>query len=218
MLFYRYDALYIAQALEKEGIFPTKIQNGSSIIMMTIKGIGVRFIDSFSFLPRPLRYLALDFKLPEDERKGHFPYLFNTRDNQDYVGGVPGKDSFGFAEMNEKDKCEFAKWHDEQVRTAVEWRLKTEIVQYCRQDTRVLAKCLISMRANFWEKSGGLDCFDFPTMASASITALQFKFLPADTIGIVPLHGYGGRGLQSKVALEYLAWYGATFDVEVQVL
>ena len=185
--------------------------------MLAIKGIGVRFIDSFSFLPRALKYLGDDFKLPKEDRKGYFPHLFNTPQNQDYSGRIPDRDFFGYRELHEKEKGEFDAWYDQQIQEDKVWTLKTEIIKYCQQDTRVLAKCLINVRSNFADKCGDLDCFDFPTMASAAITALQYKFLPKDTIGIAPLEGYGGRGLQSKVALEYLAWYAATFSVDVQV-
>ena len=98
------------KALESENHFPSKIQNGSSIILIEIKGIGVRFLDSFSFLPRALKHLGEHFKVPLDMRKGYFPHCFNVRENQNYVGVLPAKEMYGFAEMSTKEKAQFDKW------------------------------------------------------------------------------------------------------------
>ena len=181
------------EALEHEGHFCEKIQNGSSLIMLSIKGINVRFIDSFSFLPRALKFLGDDFKLAKEDRKGYFPHLFNTLEHQEYSGPIPARHFFGYTELTDKEKMQFDTWYEVQLDRV--WSFRLEIVKYCKQDTRVLAKCLVSMRANFQDKTDGLDCFEYPTMASATMAALQVKFLPKDTIGIVPLHGYGGRDL-----------------------
>ncbi|GAU89853.1 hypothetical protein RvY_02355 [Ramazzottius varieornatus] len=181
------------------------MQNGSSLIMLSIRGIGVRFIDSFSFLPRALKLLGDDFKLPQEEREGYFPHLFNTLENQEYSGRIPERHYFGYSQLHDNEKKAFDAWYEEQVQSNVVWHSRTEIIKYCQQDTRVLARCLNIFRRNFAEKCDELDCFEFPTMASAAITALQAKFLPENTIGIVPLEGYGGRGFHSKVRLEYLA-------------
>lgn len=106
----RYDSLYICKALESENHFPSKIQNGSTIILIEVKGLGVRFLDSFSFLPRSLKSLGEDFRLPLEMRKGYFPHIFNIRDNQEYVGVLPLKETYGYKDMKGKEKAQFDVW------------------------------------------------------------------------------------------------------------
>ena len=110
------------------------------------------------------------------------------------------------------------RYGEESERIGHNWSLREQIIAYNRQDTRVLAQCLIITRKNFKEKTGGLDCFAYPTMASASINAIQYKFLSKKSIGLIPLGGYGSRGLQSNKALEFLAYRQALIDSEIQTV
>ena len=43
-------------------------------------------------------------------RKGYFPHCFNVRENQNYVGVLPAKEMYGFAEMSMKEKAQFDEW------------------------------------------------------------------------------------------------------------
>ena len=51
----------------------------------------VKILDSLNYLPFPLSALPKAFGLPET--KGHFPYLFNTAANLNYIGPMPAAKS-----------------------------------------------------------------------------------------------------------------------------
>lgn len=73
--------------LLQQGTAPEIIPNGSMIMALTHKGLDIRVIDSLNFLPMPLSKLPACFGL--SELKGFFPHIFNTRENQSYVGPHP---------------------------------------------------------------------------------------------------------------------------------
>lgn len=81
-----YDSHFVLQWLYKQNCFPEIIWSGNKI-MSAVCG-NVRLIDSFNFLPMPLAALPKTFNLNE-LKKGHFPHLFNTPENQSYVGKIP---------------------------------------------------------------------------------------------------------------------------------
>ena len=52
--------------------------------------LNIKVIDSFNHLPMALSKLSGGFSLTEI-KKGYFPHLFNTVENQTYVGPYPDK-------------------------------------------------------------------------------------------------------------------------------
>jgi len=86
-----FDNYPILNALiDYHGVRPDKIlYNGSNIIYMHVaKTLDLTFLDSISFIGMPL------YKIPEcfgfeELRKGYFPHLFNTVENQTYQGPYP---------------------------------------------------------------------------------------------------------------------------------
>lgn len=212
----RYDSILLCNALEKQGRWVKKLQNGSNIIMMEIRQLNVKFIDSFSFLPRPLRCLPKDFDIAEE--KGHFPFLFNTLANESYVGPLPSKEFYNYERMDEREKAAFDQWFEpERIAVGNNWNLMERLGFYCIQDVNVLAKCLRVVRTELLEITG-LDVFKFPTSASSCITALQYRFLPPKSVGIVPMGGYGGKGNVSRKSLEWLAYVRETESLEIQTM
>jgi len=57
----------------------------------------LRFLDSESYLPMPLRKLPEAFRL--STYKSWFPHYFNTKANLDYVGPIPDIKYYGADEM-----------------------------------------------------------------------------------------------------------------------
>lgn len=76
--------------IDHHGVVPDKIlYNGSKIIYMHVaKGLDLTFLDSLNFLGMRLSKLPGCFDLNE-LCKGYFPHLFNTSENQHYVGPYP---------------------------------------------------------------------------------------------------------------------------------
>ncbi|XP_034645440.1 uncharacterized protein LOC117887198 [Trachemys scripta elegans] len=74
-----YDAYFIVRQLLKEKMGLELITQGSKLMCVEIKALGIRFIDSLNFLPMKLS------KLPQvmgfEGCKGYFPHFFNTLEN-----------------------------------------------------------------------------------------------------------------------------------------
>lgn len=71
-------------------------------------------LDSLNFLTMPLKGLTDMFKL--DCAKTNFPHLFNTPENQAYVGSIPHIKYYEVHRYSEKDLRGFMPWYFQQVR------------------------------------------------------------------------------------------------------
>ena len=61
--------------------------------VLSFRSGSFKFIDSLCFLPLPLAAFPTTFNRTE-LKKGFFPHLFNTPDNQQYVGRIPDLEFF----------------------------------------------------------------------------------------------------------------------------
>jgi len=67
------------------------------------------------------------------QEKGMFPYLFNTRSNQDYVGPIPNISYYGFENMKSEAQKELLKWWTEKsLDPEYVFDMRKEILQYCK--------------------------------------------------------------------------------------
>ena len=83
--------------------------------VLSFKSGPLKFIDSLCFLPTPRASFPSTFNLTE-LKKGFFPHLFNTPDNQQYVGRIPDLEFYLPDGMMAKKKEELTRWHADQVR------------------------------------------------------------------------------------------------------
>ena len=105
--------MFILQQLFKEHRSVTnQINVGSKVLSLTSGKL--KFIDSLCFLPFPLNSFSDTFGLNE-LKKGFFPHLFNTLENQEYEGPMPPSDTYDPDGMSAKTKAEFERWYKEQV-------------------------------------------------------------------------------------------------------
>jgi hypothetical protein len=82
-----YDVQFILNYLvHTVCIKPSVILNGSKILCLDV--CGIKFIDSYNFLPSALAKMPVAFGLSE-LKKGYFPHFFNTAENQHYMGPYP---------------------------------------------------------------------------------------------------------------------------------
>ena len=65
----------------------------------------IKFIDSISFLPFPLRKLSSACGLTA--AKVWYPHYFNTQENLDYVGSIHDPSHYGIDEMSAGERREF---------------------------------------------------------------------------------------------------------------
>lgn len=101
------------------------------------------FRDSMLHIRGSLANLARDFFGDELElRKGHFPHLFNTIENYDYIGPLPAKSFFDLSMVikTQSQLDEFNTWYEE--RRLVPWNFQHELVEYCRNDVLILAELM----------------------------------------------------------------------------
>jgi hypothetical protein len=89
---------------------PEIIMNGQKIMCMTVEHM--KFIDSISFLPFPLRKLAGAFGLSAS--KSWYPHYFNTKENLNYIGPIPDITCYGADQMSTAERTEFLEWYEGQ--------------------------------------------------------------------------------------------------------
>ena len=110
---------------------------------MELKIGNVMFRDSMLMSPGSLAGLAKDYFGEESGiRKGHFPHLFNTVENQNYKGPIPAKEYYDmrFIAKDKKAIDDFNSWYAEQ---SGEWDLQHEMLEYCKNDVKVLAAIML---------------------------------------------------------------------------
>lgn len=115
--------------LLKQGTTPEVVPNGSMLMSILHKSLDIRVIDSLNFLPMPLSKLPSCFGLTE-LKKGYFPHLFNTRENQLYVGPLPDSKYYSPDSMSEPARQAFMLWHEEHKESVFDFQ--KEMLSYCR--------------------------------------------------------------------------------------
>lgn len=113
----------------QQGYTPEVIPNGSMLMAITLKRLGLRVIDSLNFLPMALSKLPACFGLSE-LKKGYFPHLFNTRENQTYVGPLPDPRFYGPDTMSPAAHKAFMAWHKEHEQDVFDFQ--QEMYTYCK--------------------------------------------------------------------------------------
>ena len=117
----------------------TQICIGTKVL--SLKSGNLTFKDSLCFLPFSLAFFSSTFDIKE-HKKGFFPHLFNTMENQGYEGPIPDSRFYDPDGMSEDKKKEFLRWYEEQKR--LEWtegyvfHLRHEMEQYCISDVKLL--------------------------------------------------------------------------------
>ena len=117
---------------------------GNRIMGVTTKN-HIHFYDSLNHLPGSLAKLAKDFKVKgangEELTKGFFPHLFNTPENQNYVGPIPSLEYFDltFSARSLNEIEELKEWHSS---FEGEYNFKEQLLFYNYQDVYILAEIM----------------------------------------------------------------------------
>jgi hypothetical protein len=154
---------------------PFVIFAGQKIMYMAIKELNVRFIDSLSFITRPLKVFPKIFG-EKELKKGYFPHWFNTKQNWTYIGDMPPKEEFRCDSFNEKDRADFLEWYDEKVKSGYVWNHKKEMEEYCISDVDILRKCCIKFR-QLYLSIASIDPFQYLTIASVCMAIFKYHFI-----------------------------------------
>lgn len=154
---------------------PFVIFNGSKINYMSIKELNIRFIDSLSFITRPLKDFPKIFG-EKELKKGYFPHWFNTKEHWDYIGEMPDASYFKYNSFKEKSRNDFIKWYDDKVKNNYIWNQKKEMKEYCISDVDILRKCCIKFRQLYIDV-GDIDPFQYLTIASVCMSIYKYHFV-----------------------------------------
>ena len=197
-----FDGIFIINELyQQQREVINQLTVGAKVLSFTSGPL--KFIDSLSFLPMPLASFPATFNLSE-LKKGFFPHLFNTPENQQYVGRIPDLEFYDPDSMMSSKKEELINWHVEQVRRNVQFNFKEELISYCQSDVQLLKLGCQAFQQEFKREAGFNPMEKCFTIASACNLYWRKCHLERNTIAVEPLHGW--RGAQVNHSLMALQW------------
>ena len=172
-----YDYRFIIRWIYDNTIYkPFIIWGGEKIMTMSIRELGIRFVDSLCFLTMPLKSFPKTFGLQDIMKKGFFPHWFNTKANWSYEGSMPPVEVFKPERMSVKDAKDFQEWYDEQVADNYVWNQKNEMKAYCISDVDILRRCCIIFR-KLYMKISNIDPFTYTTIAGVCMAIYKNEFI-----------------------------------------
>lgn len=161
---------------------------GQKIMQMKIKSL--TFIDSLNHIADSLERLpkTLGFS-DEGLKKGFFPYAFNTKANEHYVGPIPGKEHFAMDRMTSEKREEFIKWHAELTSDGYVWDHQKELSEYCESDVIILSRAMQAYQSNGIALNN-LDPLQCVTIASYCMRVFKVNHLGENTISVLKRDEY----------------------------
>lgn len=114
--------------------------------------------------------------------------------------------------MKLEDRQTFITWYKEHK--DYDFNFQTESLEYCKSDFDILMRfCLSFMYIT------NVDPFAHPiTIASACQLVFHTNFLEAETIALIPHHGYNPEEKEHRKALQWLMYISYTEDLAIQHL
>ena len=203
---------------------PNFLKVGSKTLSISFRSVKV--ICSLSFLPFGLDKFAKTFDLIEG-KKGFFPHLFNTRENQNYIGDFPSPDFYHVDFMSPSKKNEFEAWYEKARKNSKGeksiFNFKDELIAYCASDVDILKRGLISFRKTIMNSTisekhpKGIDpLLKSITLASLCSYIYTTTFMPEDSIAIIPKNGYNGNERTSRKAILWLKYISESQKIKIK--
>lgn len=143
-----YDSQFILKYCVENTLKPYTIYNGTKLMLLEIPSINLKIIDSSNFVQGPLSDFPKTFGLIE-LKKGYFPHLFNTKENENYVGSIPDKKYCRYNQMKPEGRKKFLEWYLHKVQENYIFDMEKEIVEYCSSDVDILRKGSLQLREDF---------------------------------------------------------------------
>ena len=112
-------------------------------------------------------------------RKGFFPHLFNTLENQHYEGPMPKARFYDPDDIFAKKKTEFERWYAEQVRDDVTVHLQRDMASYCESDVKLLKAGCQNFQEEFEDKAEFNSFVKCVTIAAACNRFLRKNSYPS---------------------------------------
>ena len=171
-----YDFQLIMEYIYKHTIYkPVVVYAGSKIMILSIKELNLRFVDSLNFLTMPLASFPKTFGIKE-LKKGFFPHYYNTTENFYYKGKIPPMRYFGYNSMPTDKREEFIKWWTGKRLTNYYWDQFAEMKSYCISDVDILRRSCIIFK-DLFQSVCDIDPFQYTTIASVCMAIFKGKFL-----------------------------------------
>jgi hypothetical protein len=148
---------------------------------------GIKFIDSFNFLPFALTKMPSAFGLSE-LKKGYFPHFFNTAANQNYVGHYPAAHYYNPDDMSVANRQAFYTWYEQQQGNT--FHFQKEFINYCISDVGILRRCCAQFQSTLYAQVAVDPFQESITFVSTANLAYRRGFMPSYTIAIIPNMGY----------------------------
>ena len=219
-----YDLIFVLKQIFLDGRKVKILAKGNGFLSIYLKTAGIRFIDSYNFLPMSLSKLPAIFGI-DKLYKGFFPFLLNTTLNQNYSGTMPAMKYFNPDQMTGSvdeltgkmtgEKGRFLTWYNENRDT--HFNLKEKLKLYCIQDTVILQKCCLLFRHFFMELTQNIDPFENSyTLPMCCHRFYRTHLLPENSIALIPENGYFGNQNQSPEALKWLLWLEFKHNIKIQ--
>ena len=198
-----FDGQFLLKYLHDNAILPRIILRGLQIMRLEAEGIVIK--DSLNYLPMALAALPKAFNIKE-LKKGYYPYLFNTKENENYVGPYPDASFYCPDQMKTEEREKFLKWHSEKRESGETFDNEKELREYCISDVNILRVACMRFRDLFIKVSNVDPLSQGNTIASTCNIVYRQNFLQENTIAIIPEGGYRRHEKQSAVALKWMLW------------
>ena len=197
-----FDGVFLIHELyDQQRSVENQITVGAKVLSFTSGPL--KFIDSLCFLPMALASFASTFNLSQ-LKKGFFPHLFNTPENQQYVGRMPDITFYDPDSLMSSKKEELINWYTQQVRRNVVFDFKQELIAYCKSDVQLLKQGSEAFQREFENEAGFNPMAECYTIAGACNLFWRKNHLPANTIAVEPVRGW--RGANINHSLKCLQW------------
>jgi DNA polymerase type B, organellar and viral len=202
--FKAYDGIFIINQLVKNKKKFQPIMNGLKILAITFDTI--TFLDTLNFIPIPLSKFNSAFGLKEDESKMFYPYLFNTTENESYIGPMPDKKFYCLNNMSLDRLTKFNTEYDAKIDQNYVFNNMVELERYCAQDTKVLRLGAVRFMKNFESITGINPFLHSITLAHATLNVYRNKFMPENSIAIMEKSNYRIYEKSSFIADKWLIY------------
>jgi hypothetical protein len=206
---------YIISNLLPDDSLPKVIVQGSKLLSILFRK--VKIIDSASFIPMPLEKFSSTFAI-KSIKKGYFPHLFNTKNNQNYIGKYPDREFYGIKHFTEKKLIEFNEWYSSVEKNIFDF--EKEIEAYCLSDVELLSKGCLEFRKiiiNLSSKIGNIiDPFkSCITIASLCHLIYRTSLMDEKDIGFIPETGYNPEKLSSTKAVQWMEYLSKINNIHI---
>ncbi|KAG5863026.1 hypothetical protein JTB14_010428 [Gonioctena quinquepunctata] len=198
----------------KTDLTPDLIMRGTKLISMMVGN--VKFLDSLNYFPMALSELPKAFGFTE-LMKRYVPHLFNTIDEQNYIGPIPPLENYDPDNTkDERAREELMKWHADKVAKNYNFHVQKEIEEYCISDVDILTDSCLKVRDLLISETQVCPFMEATTIASACNKVYRRNFLKRNTIGIIPKRGYRWRDNQSRIAIQWMVWEEHQRRIDIQ--